>query len=97
MTRLAALCATGAIAFAGAAQAQWLAKQPKRDPVHKVVATVAANGCVVTAADWDRLFAGYGGTERDGDYHVLMMYQHGELTSKDGGASVRLTGVGGCP
>ncbi len=81
---------------ATAAQADWLSRQPKRDPVHKAIAVVAANGCVVSAGDWDRLYASFGGAENDGDYHILMMYQHGELTSDNGGATVRFTGVAGC-
>ncbi len=89
----AALLASG---LSGAAHADWLSKQPKRDPIHRTVATVAANGCTVTAAQWDQMYAAAGGSERDGDYHVLMMYQNGEMTSADGGGTITLTGVAGC-
>ena len=96
MRAAATLAGLGLLLATGAAQAAWLERQPKSDPVHKAVAAVAASGCVVSAEDWDRLYASLGGAENDGDYHILMMYQHGELTSDNGGATVRFKRVAGC-
>ena len=96
LTKTLALGLIGALTLAGTADAAWLKRQPKKDPVHKAVAQVAASGCTVSAADWDRIYAALGGTERDGDYHILKMYMAGELTSQDGGGHVTFTGVAGC-
>ena len=94
--KAAMISAMGLALLAGTADAAWLKRQPKKDPVHKAVAQVAASGCTVSAADWDRIYAALGGTERDGDYHILKMYMAGELTSQDGGGHVTFTGVAGC-
>ncbi len=97
MKTLVSLGALGLLVLPQIAEAGWLEKQRKNDPVHSAVAAVAQTGCTVSNVEWDRLYASFGGREQDGDYHILKMYEHKELTSKDGGFNVTFTGVAGCP
>ena len=97
MKRFVSIGVIGLLSVPQFAEAAWLDKQRKKDPVHEAVAAVAKAGCTVSNVEWDRLYASFGGRERDGDYHILKMYEHNELTSKDGGFNVTFTGVAGCP
>lgn len=84
------------LAGAGAAQADWLAQQPKKSALHGTVRQVAAVGCTVSAAQWDEIYAANGGTERAGDYDLLQLYADGKVRSKDAGGHVTLVGTPGC-
>ncbi|WP_188477479.1 hypothetical protein [Primorskyibacter flagellatus] len=80
----------------GIAQADWLSKQPKSSALHGTVKTVAESGCTVSAAQWDRIYADHGGTERAGDYDLLQLFTEGKVRSNDAGGHVTLVGLAGC-
>ncbi|MGI3168178.1 hypothetical protein ACRARG_03440 [Pseudooceanicola sp. C21-150M6] len=85
-----------ALGAASPAFADWLGSQPKSSPLHAVVKAVAQLGCTVSAADWDKIYAAHGGTERAGDYDLLQLYSDGKVRSKDAGGHVTLVGTPGC-
>ena len=87
-----------ALAFAvsaGAASAEWLAEQPEADPVHQAVALVVLDGCAVSPDRWTTVYTYLGGTPDDAEFHVQMMFKHGELISEPDGR-LKLNGVVGC-
>lgn len=84
------------MALAGPAAADWLGQQPKKSPLHPTVRQVAALGCTVSAAQWDQIYASFGGTERAGDYDLAMLYADKKVRSTDAGGHVTLVGTPGC-
>jgi hypothetical protein len=80
---------------AGAASAEWLANQPEVDPVHQAVALVVLDGCAVSPDRWSSVYTDLGGNPEDAEFHVQMMFKHGELISEPDGR-LKLNGVVGC-
>ena len=80
---------------AGTASAEWLAVLPAADPVHQAVARVVLDGCVVSRDRWSEIYTDLGGNPEDAEFHVQMMFKHGELISEPDG-SLKLNGVVGC-
>ena len=80
---------------AGAAQAAWVAEQPQADPVHKAVARVVLDGCVVSEEQWSAVYTELGGNPEDAAFHVQMMFKHGEVITEPDGR-LKLIGVPGC-
>ena len=94
MTGRHLLLGLGLILAAGAAQAEWLDKQPQADPVHKVVARVVLQGCQVPQDQFEALYAEMGGNAEDAAFHVQMMFKAGEVISQPNG-DLKLNGVAG--
>ena len=85
----------GLILAAGAAQAEWLDKQPQSDPVHKVVARVVLQGCEIPQDQFQALYSELGGNPDDAAFHVQMMFKAGEVINQPNG-DLKLHGVAGC-
>jgi hypothetical protein len=80
---------------AGSASAEWLQGQPETDPVHQAVALVVLDGCTVSHDRWTSVYTDLGGDPADAEFHVQMMFKHGELISEADGR-LKLNGVVGC-
>ncbi len=66
------------------------------DLPYDVASAVEARGCVATQDDWASLFSEKGGHISDFQANVLNMYKNNELSSTDGGKTLRLHKFGKC-
>lgn len=66
------------------------------DLVYEVVREVEERGCSASQKEWARLFEVNGGHISDFQANVTAMFKNGEISSPDGGVTLRLHRFGEC-